>query len=230
MNLPEHADNPVHTDGGARDAGFGAALVAGTTVHAYLTHLPAKAWGTPWLDRGWSELRLLAPVLDQDAVNVDVGDSEVVEARVDGKVRATLAVALQSPNRPRASGERLPDWSVDLSEGLGSYGCRAGDDLDLYERVDRAHPSVWPCIANAVTKANCVEGPWVHVRSTITHLGPVSKSATVETTSTIVDRFASRAGVRVVIDIRAHVDGVLAAIVEHESIVRLADAPKQGTS
>ena len=33
-NLPAHAGNPIHTDVGARAAGYPSALVAGVTVHA----------------------------------------------------------------------------------------------------------------------------------------------------------------------------------------------------
>ena len=97
INLAEHADNPVHTDEGAKAAGFAAALVAGTTVHAYLTHPPAAAWGAAWLDGGWSELRLLAPVFDEDTVDIVPRTNSVVEAAVDGQLRATLAVATTAP-------------------------------------------------------------------------------------------------------------------------------------
>ena len=45
-NLSEHADNLIHTDAGARAAGFPAALVAGVTTYAYLTHPVVAAWGS----------------------------------------------------------------------------------------------------------------------------------------------------------------------------------------
>ena len=66
-----------------------------------------------------------------------------------------------------------------------------------------------------------VNGPWVHVRSAISHLGPVAANATVDLRSALVDRFDSRAGERVVIDIEASVEGRPVARIEHESIVRL---------
>ena len=40
QNLPEHARNPIHTDEGARAAGFDRALVAGVTTYAYLANVP----------------------------------------------------------------------------------------------------------------------------------------------------------------------------------------------
>ena len=224
VNLPEHADNPVHTDAGAVAAGFAAALVAGTTIHVYLTHPPAAAWGTAWLDQGWSELKLIAPVMDRERVVVNPIEGSVVEARVGGQLRATLAVALSAPDPKPADRPALKvhdTLRIDLAERLGDYGIRAGDDLELYTREQRAHPAVWSCLGNTVTRAFHVDGPWVHVRSTITHLGPVAANAVVELRSALVDRFESRAGGRVVVDIEACVDGRAVARIEHESIVRL---------
>lgn len=221
-NLPEHADNPVHTDDGARAAGFDAAIVAGTTVHAYLTHPPAAAWGLDWLAHGWSEVRFLAPVFDADAVDCVPFDNSIIEAQVGGSVRATLAVALDPPTVGSAKGEPLSSMTIDLGEGSGTYGIRAGDDLPIYADANLAHPTVWSTIGNTVTKANCVNGPWVHVRSAVTHLAAAPADAILVVESTIADRFSTRAGDRVVLDIRATVDGRPVAIIEHESIVRLA--------
>ena len=224
VNLPEHANNPVHTDAGAVAAGFAAALVAGTTIHAYLTHPPAAAWGASWLDHGWSELKLIAPVMDRERVVVSPAEGPVIEARVGGQLRATLAVALSVPEPDPVERSVLEEHDrlrIDLAERLGDYGLRAGDDLPLYAREGRAHPSVWSCSGNAVTMAFHVNGPWVHVRSAISHLGPVAANATVDLRSALVDRFDSRAGERVVIDIEASVEGRPVARIEHESIVRL---------
>ncbi|MGI9595646.1 MAG: hypothetical protein ACR2QK_05780, partial [Acidimicrobiales bacterium] len=58
VNLPDHADNPIHTDAGAQAAGFDRALVAGTTVYAYMTHPIMDGWGLDWLAGGGGELRL----------------------------------------------------------------------------------------------------------------------------------------------------------------------------
>ena len=67
-NLPEHADNRIHTDAGARAAGFPAALVAGVTTYAYLTHPIVAAWGLDWVANGGGEVRFDAPVFDHDDV------------------------------------------------------------------------------------------------------------------------------------------------------------------
>ena len=223
-NLSEHADNPVHTDDGARAAGFDAAIVAGTTVHAYLTHPPAVAWGLDWLAAGWSEVRFLAPVFDADQVDCVPVDDSLIEARVGGSVRATLAVSLDAPSVGPLTGEVLPTMTIHLADGPGTYGIRAGDDLGYYAEQNISHPAVWSSIGNTVTKANCVDGPWVHVRSAITHLARVSADACVTVETRVADRFSTRAGDRVVLDIRASVDEQPVAIIEHESIIRLTTA------
>lgn len=222
INLPEHGDNPVHTDDGAAAAGFPAALVAGTTVHAYLTHPPAAAWGASWLDHGWSELRLISPVFDNDTVDVVPVGNALVEARVNGEARASLAVARSSPSAPdRPIIEHHPELTFDLADGLGDYGQRAGDDLPLYPDQERAHPATWTSIGNSVTKTFHVDGPWVHVRSAVTHIQRVASNAHVTVASALIDRFDTRAGERVVLDIEISVSGSPVARVEHESIVRL---------
>lgn len=220
-NLPEHADNPVHTDEGARAAGFAAAIVAGTTVHAYLTHPVAAGWGRDWLAGGWSEVRFVSPVFDLDAVDCIPVDDTRIEARVGGDVRATLAISLDRPSPEPQVGDPLPTMEFDLTDGLATYGMRAGDDLGLYADTGLAHPAVWSVVGNRVTLAHFVTGPWVHVRSAITHLAPVSAEAMLFVESTVAKRFTTRAGDRVVLDVRASVDGEPVAIIEHESIIRL---------
>ncbi len=69
VNLAEHADNVIHTDAGARAAGFPSALVAGVTVYAYMTHVPAAAWGLDWLRTGGAHVRFRSPVFDGDPVD-----------------------------------------------------------------------------------------------------------------------------------------------------------------
>lgn len=227
VNLAEHADNPVHTDVGARAAGFEAALVAGTTTHAYLTHPAVDGWGEAWLDHGWSELRLRAPVFD--GVTVDLiptaGPHPVIEANVAGEVKATLAVALDGPNAnstpPHEPVETLPTFTVDLSDGIGDYGLRAGDDLDLYRSTGRAHPVVWSVLGNRVTMRHYVDGPWVHVRSEIQHVSSVLAGDEVTVRPSLLKRFDSRAGERVVIGIDARIGDRSVAHIEHESIIRL---------
>lgn len=112
INLPDHADNPVHTDVGARAAGFERALVAGTTVYAYMTHPVVSAWGTKWLTEGGGELRLRRPVFDEDTVDctittTDDHDGPVITAEVSGDARATLALWRNIAAPASCEGDRL---------------------------------------------------------------------------------------------------------------------------
>ncbi len=226
-NLPEHADNVVHTDEGARAAGYPSALVAGTTVHAYLTRVPATAWGEAWLTGGASEVRFLSPVFEADVVEcAPTPTADRVEARVGHSVRATLA--LLGPSEPDgrvagepAAGEELPPMVVEFDDDLAGYGARSGDDLGVYAELGLVHPVVWSVIGNRVTMANLVTGPWVHVRSRIRHLGRAAPGAAALVESSVVDRFDTRAGGRVVLDVRVSIDGVAVAAIEHESIIDL---------
>ena len=114
-NLPEHADNPIHTDAGAAAAGFPAALVAGVTTYAYMTHPLVAAWGEDWLRRGGGEMRFKAPVFDGGEVRCEptAADGDVLIAAVcpdhDRNPRATFrAVRDAGPLPIRRPGERLP--------------------------------------------------------------------------------------------------------------------------
>lgn len=226
VNLADHADNLIHTDAGARAAGFERALVAGTTVYAYLTHVPVAAWGREWLGGGGGELRLRRPVFDGDRVDCavapgDGGAAPAVTAMVAGESRATLEVWDRAvAPRPRP-GEPMVDLSVELGPAEADYGARCGDDLDLYGDQAIVHPATWLNLANRVFKEQLVTGPWIHVRSRIYHQGVASAGATVRIESVLVDRFDSRAGERALVDMTILADGSPAATIEHEAIVIL---------
>ncbi len=230
VNLPEHADNPIHTDEGARAAGFGAALVAGTTVHAYLTRPVVEAWGTGWLADGWSTLELLAPVEAGDRVDcVPVpGDDGSVEVRAEvaGDLRARLVAHRTHPNGDpegeAPAGEPLPVHVESLDGPRSDYARRAGDDLALYADEDLVHPCTWPALANAVFVRHLVDGPWIHTRSRIVHHGTVAVGSATLVEATVVDRFNTRRGTRAVVDVRISVDGSPVATVLHEALVSLA--------
>lgn len=233
-NLPEHARNPIHTDVGARAAGFPRALVAGVTTYAYLTHPVAAAWGEAWLERGGGEVRFRRPVFEHD----------VVECRVDGDVDGdgdgvVVAAVTAEPEQPRASfaavrdawlaaptwtmrhGEPLPVHEVELAGEWGSdYGERAGDDLDLYARSGIVHPAVWPGLANRVVHADVARGSWIHTRSIVRHHALAAAGSVAHVHAVVVRRFQSH-GERAVLDVRIDVEGRTVASLEHEAIVAL---------
>jgi len=222
VNLPEHGRNPIHTDAGARAAGFPAALVAGVSTYAYLTHPPAAGWGLDWVGGGGAEVRFLSPVFDRDELTcLPTGDEQVVvEANVGGETRANVHVwcDAEAPTT-RRDGETLVAHEVKLGDGWRDYGVSLGDDFSLYRDHGLVHPAAWPALANDVVHAQLVSGSWIHVRSRIRHHGlvPVGSHAVVE--STVFDRFTTSAGDRAVLDVEITVDGQVVATIEHEAIV-----------
>lgn len=221
INLPEHADNIIHTDAGAHAAGFKRALVAGTTTYAYLTHPAAAAWGRDWVERGGCEVRFRHPVFDDDLVDL-VPDGDEILAQVDGSTRASLRVQNVAQPLELRAGDAVAPMSFEMDEARVGYGARSGDTLSLYADEGIVHPVLWPNLGNQVTIATVVDGPWIHVRSKIQHRAAVPAGATVTVSGAIVDRFDSRAGERVILHLAASVDGTEAARIEHESIIRLA--------
>ncbi len=230
INLPDHAGNPVHTDAGARAAGFDRALVAGTTVYAYMTHPVIEAAGLAWLGGGGGELRLRKPVFDNDTVDCTINrtgedqngdDDPTVTAEVDGEARATLDVWPETEAPPMRDGERLKTLEVVLDQSHLDYGTRAGDDLGIYAERRIAHPVTWVNLANAVFTDELVTGPWVHVRSRIHHQGVAAIGATVRVESSLIERFDSRAGERALVDICMFADDEPVVTIEHEAIIVL---------
>ncbi len=235
VNLPEHAANPVHTDAGARAAGFDRALVAGVTTYAYLAHVPLAAWGLDWVRGGAAEVRFLAPVLDGDEVvcaPVHDDDGDVVEARVGDGVRARCRVWRRAAEAGAAAawtGEDvteedtvLPSHEVALVDDLVGYAARAGDDLTICEEAGVIHPAVWPALANEVMRRHLVHGSWIHTSSLIRHHATAPVGATVSVGGRVLGRWRTRRGgwARVLVDFS---DGdTPVATVDHVAIVRLA--------
>lgn len=221
-NLPEHADNAIHTDTGARAAGFPGALVAGVTTYGYLTHAPATAWGGTWLAGGGAEVRFRHPVLDGDRVDLEIGDAGNVTADVSGATKVEATFVERAAEMLRCEGEELELIEFTIDQSWSDYGSRSGDDCPIYAELGVAHPTIWPRIANRFCHEQLVDGSWIHVRSKISHHGLASIGTTIQARAVVADRFESRAGERVVLDVRIDTDGVPLATVEHEAIIRLA--------
>lgn len=239
VNLPEHGDNPVHTDAGARAAGHERALVAGTTVYVYLTHAPLSAWGLDWARAGGGEVRFRSPVFDDDIVEVrSSGDSpggdvsaspHRVEAVSRNARRATFDVWRDAPPPAPMRGDELPPFAAPLDDGLAGYALRAGDHTEIVDphrgddSTDRVvHPAVTAILGNRAMIASVVNGPWIHVRSHVTHLGLATPGDVAVVESSLASRFGSRAGERVILDVRVSVNERPIWAIEHEAIVRLA--------
>ena len=221
VNLEEHADNPVHTVEGGLAAGFAGAVVAGTTIFAYATRPVAEAWGAAWVTGGGHEVWFRLPVLADEPVVVG-GDEREVTASVDGRACVVLVPEQVASVPGDPDGARLAPLVEVMNEQWVGYAARCGEHLGLYDDENVVHPVVWPSLANLVFKQQLVDGPWVHTRSRIRHLGAVRPGDTVVVESWEVDRFATRAGERAVVDMRMTVRDELVVTVEHEALVRLA--------
>lgn len=226
-NLPEHARNAIHTDEGARAAGFPRALVAGVTTYAYLTHPIAEAWGIEWVALGGGEVRFRRPVFDGDTVHcrvaatADGAEVHAVTAEPEQPRAVFRAAPAADPLSPIRPGERLPVMHLVLDGEWGSqYGTRAGDPFDLYEREGIVHPAVWPALANQTVHHHVARGSWIHTRSIIRHhaAAPVGAEAAVH--AAVVRRFDAH-GERAVLDVHVTVSGTVVASLEHEAIVAL---------
>ncbi len=222
VNLPEHADNPVHTVEGGKAAGYDGAVVAGTTIFAYLTRPVAEAWGREWVTGGGHEVWFRGPVLADETVLVGGGPDEVT-ATVGDRLCARLVPERRSTPPHEPMGDRLEPLVVELGDRWAGYAARAGEDLPLYAAEHLVHPAVWPSLANRVFATQLVDGAWVHTRSRIRHLGAAAPGDTVVVESWELDRFSTRSGERAIVDMRMTVDDRLVCAVEHEAIVRLSN-------
>ena len=219
-NLPEHAENLIHTDEGAIAAGFPGALVAGATVYAYLTHVPMTAWGLDWLSNGGAEVRFSSPVMDRATVDC-VPIDDVIDAQVDGSVKARCAVTQRSVALQARPGETLVPIDFVADPTWSDYGSRAGDDSAIYAEHGVLHPASWMRIANQFFHEQLVSGSWIHVRSSVRHRGLARIGSTVHADAVVVDRFDSRAGKRAIAHVYITADGQPVAHYEHEAIVEL---------
>lgn len=227
-NLPDHASNPIHTDAGARAAGFPRALVAGVTTYTYCVHPIAAHWGLEWARSGSAEVSFASPVFDTETLSfpvaVDDDDGLHLEVRVDRSDRPLVRVdarrlAPPRPIRSSAKVEPLETMTVDLDREFDpDYAERAGDDLELFTSAGVVHPGVWPRLANHMFHEQLVNGAWIHTRSHIRHhgLAPLGSNAVVR--GVVFDRSVRR-GLRAVADIEITVHGVVVASVEHEAII-----------
>ncbi len=221
VNLPEHGDNPVHTVQGGSAAGFGGAVVAGTTIAAYMTRPVAEAWGTGWLTRGGYDVAFRGPVLADEPVTVTPDSDQRIIARVGERDCAWLAPTMDPAPFAAPVGRRLEPTVFELVDRWTGYAARAGEDLDLYDSARIVHPVVWITLANRVFVEQMIDGAWVHTRSRVAHRATATPGDVVVIEAVEIDRFETRSGERALVQLEMTVDGVPVVQVEHEALVRL---------
>ena len=223
VNLPEHGDNPVHTVEGGLAAGFAGAVVAGTTVAAYMTRPVVEAWGIDWLTRGGYDVAFRGPVLADEPLTVgpDDQDPDRIVAAISGRECAWLAPTKSPAPFAAAKGRRLEPTVFELTDRWTGYAARAGEDLGLYSAENVVHPVVWITLANRVFVEQMIDGAWVHTRSRVAHRATAAPNDIVIIEACEIDRFETRSGERAVVQMEMTVDGIPVVEVEHEALVRL---------
>lgn len=134
-----HPDSPnrIHSDEVARQYGFEGGLVPGVTVTAYVVDPAVRAWGSDFLERGYSRVTCEKPLYDGRRFRVAVepqGESAYDAALVcDPSVRlasghVALVERIEPPQRrgDRPAGERDPVEPTEsgmrelMKRGMGS--------------------------------------------------------------------------------------------------------------
>jgi acyl dehydratase len=235
-NLPEHEMNPIHTDAGARAAGFERALVAGVTSYAYCLHPVVDHFGLTWVERGASEVRFRAPVFDGDLVSFPIStpvdalpqDAILVSAttlrspKPHVEVRAWREHSMISERTGPELAESLEPMEVELAGEFGSsYAARAGDDLAMFEEEQIVHPAVWTALANRVFHTQLARGSWIHTRSVVAHHGVAFEGNRAVVDAVVVKRVVGQSGERAIAEVTIRVDDRIVATLEHEAIIDL---------
>jgi acyl dehydratase len=171
-----------------------------------MAHLPVQRWGRDWLARGSAECRFMQPVYEGETVEVTAterdGVLEITAASTDGVcARATAALPGAATSAPAfdnfpavaVAAVRAPADEVSLAVGtrLGSAPLTVAAETaaqylryiretdPLYERERLVHPGMLLRVCNMLLIHNVVLGPWIHVGSSIAHLGAAAVDDTL---------------------------------------------------
>ncbi|MBO0746165.1 MAG: hypothetical protein J2P43_14190 [Candidatus Dormibacteraeota bacterium] len=227
------AENRVHNPAVARSFGFAGGLVPGVDTYAYLTRPVVERWGLDWLRHGWAELRLLKPVFDADDLEIAFEGNTVTATKADGERCAELRVGMERRQvQPLPPEERpLPARRFEASEasfrlhGFGTYRQTVTEEqarrhlrdvletLPVYDREAIIHPAHLLRFANTALSANYCLGPWLHVGSSIQHVGLVARGQEVEARARLAGCFDKKGHRFVEVDVE-----VTGARIRHTAI------------
>ena len=74
LNTAPDSENQIHSDELAKEYGFKGGLVPGVTVSAYLLHPVIELLGKSWLERGYANCKITAPLYDGETFEVSSED------------------------------------------------------------------------------------------------------------------------------------------------------------
>lgn len=199
-NLAKNSENKMHDDTVARRFGFSGGLVPGVEVFAYMSHMPVAKWGRSFLEHGLMEGRFLKPVYDGEMADVTAQDIDgVLTIKVESRGELCATGRARMPKEkpqlrladfqsvpPVAKREAADDKSYALGKWLGIPPYRQGvealkdyvrdirETAPLYLGEKIVHPGTLLRTMNWTLMENAVLGPWIHVGSTLQHLGVAS--------------------------------------------------------
>src|SRR5262245_61650286 len=218
-NTAHDSENKIHDDATARRFGFGAGLVPGVDVYAYMTHLPVTRWGRAWLERGTAECRFLKPVYDGEIATVPAAeDNDSLELTGESRReicatgRPSLPATVAAPppladfrNVPQRH-ERAPADEVSLAaadwlgldpypvtpEMAARYLADSRESAPIYAAAGLIHPRDVLRSCNFVLSRNVVLGPWIHTGSRVQHLAAASVGSLLSVRARITRNYEHR--------------------------------------
>ena len=242
-NWATAVENKIHDDEVARRYGFGGGLVPGVTLYAYVTRPIVDTWGRAWLERGYADVRFVAPVYNGERVTATV-EADRVELRnsegticvvgnaglLDEHPDVPAVTDVPFPSSRPAADERTLAPGTDLSTVVhGFHAAKAeeylslvGDDLDLYRGPGAvAHPGWLLLDANDVLVQSVALGPWIHVGSRVRNVRSVADGQLVRTGARVTANFERKGHRLLELDVVTTADGEPASIVHHTAIWRV---------
>lgn len=127
--------NPIHSDAGARQMGFRAALVPGVTLWGWCVPLVERALGAQWLDAGWAKVRFRRPVYPGEELELVVRRRPSGQASFEGSAAGTVRLTGEAgfgeglPPEYRPPSLRIPQRRPDERPELRSGTAPVGADL-----------------------------------------------------------------------------------------------------
>ncbi len=230
-NLAKNSENKMHDDTVARRFGFSGGLVPGVDVFAYMSHMPVERWGRAFLERGLMEGRFLKPVYDGEMAEVsaqEIDGALVLKVESKGEVcatgRASLpvaapklrvddypSVAVVTTRTPVDSNSYEPGKWLGIppyrqgAQPLAEYLRDVRETAPIYASESIVHPGTLLRTMNWALMENAILGPWIHVGSTLQHLGVARASDELTVRAKVIANY-ERKGHRFV-----ELDGIIVA-------------------
>jgi hypothetical protein len=169
-NYGVHHANRIHSDEGAAQYGFRAALVPGVALYAYCTQAAVRHFGVDWLTSGAISARFAQPIYDGERITIAArpllapeSALEIELIKADGAV-STRAIASNNPTDAEPSSAAVAEFEMRaLPEEAGRRAPRnasfeAGEPLGTLEFVAPLSVAAESFVADMRDPLNCYRG------------------------------------------------------------------------